>query len=295
MTPPETTSVAAIDVGRIFPVPLGPARNAWLDPEAVRTWFAPHGYQVTACTLDPRVGGTWRVDFLGPGGHVYTEHGSYLAIDETRIVLTLTQVDGGFTGPETTVTVRFTEVEDGTRVRMTQTGYTDSGHRDGNDEGWQECFDLLGRSLAGDDPPPSAEAEIRALFAEWLAASSRKDIDGAMAPIAADILSYEHSAPLAYRGVEAIRPECQAGFDKQGEDFRWEIPDLEVLVSGDLAVTWGLNRMSSAGGTPEGDRRVMWSRGTRVFARRDGRWQMIHQHVSFPAAADGTVALDATP
>jgi len=27
---------------------------------------------------------------------------------------------------------------------------------------------------------------------------------------------------------------------------------------------------------------MLWSRGTRIFQRRDGRWQMIHQHVSFP-------------
>jgi ketosteroid isomerase-like protein len=25
-----------------------------------------------------------------------------------------------------------------------------------------------------------------------------------------------------------------------------------------------------------------WSRGTRVFRRREGRWLMTHQHVSFP-------------
>ncbi|KAA6224470.1 hypothetical protein CP973_16690 [Streptomyces albofaciens JCM 4342] len=25
-----------------------------------------------------------------------------------------------------------------------------------------------------------------------------------------------------------------------------------------------------------------WSRGTRVFQRRDGEWQMIHQRVSYP-------------
>jgi ketosteroid isomerase-like protein len=38
----------------------------------------------------------------------------------------------------------------------------------------------------------------------------------------------------------------------------------------------------------------MWSRGTRVFRRRDGRWQMIHQHVSFPFdPASGKAVFDA--
>ena len=31
----------------------------------------------------------------------------------------------------------------------------------------------------------------------------------------------------------------------------------------------------------------MWSRGTRIFQHIDGRWQRIHQHVSFPIDANG--------
>ena len=52
---------------------------------------------------------------------------------------------------------------------------------------------------------------------------------------------------------------------------------LPKAAAGDLAVAWGLNRMTLDG-------TENWSRGTRVFARRDVRWQMIHQHVSFPLA-----------
>jgi ketosteroid isomerase-like protein len=33
---------------------------------------------------------------------------------------------------------------------------------------------------------------------------------------------------------------------------------------------------------PGGEPVETWSRGTRVFQKLDGRWQMIHQHVSFP-------------
>ena len=56
--------------------------------------------------------------------------------------------------------------------------------------------------------------------------------------------------------------------------------DLTVVVRDDIAVTYGLNRMTTrdAGGATQ----ESWSRGTRLFARRDGEWSMIHQHVSFP-------------
>ena len=38
---------------------------------------------------------------------------------------------------------------------------------------------------------------------------------------------------------------------------------------------------------PDGTVRELWSRGTRVLQRRDGRWQLTHQHVSFPVDAAG--------
>lgn len=124
------------------------------------------------------------------------------------------------------------------------------------------------------------EDEIRALHAAWFKASETKDLDASMAPIADDVVSYEHEMPLQYRGVAALRETCRAGFEKSAGELRWDIPDLEIIVRGDLAVTWGLNRMWNR--EPGKPAYLLWSRGTRIFQRRDGRWQLIHQHVSFP-------------
>lgn len=139
-----------------------------------------------------------------------------------------------------------------------------------------------------------AEQEIRDLHEEWFAASSRKDLDAAMAPIAPGIISYEHSTPLEYTNIAAIREECRQGFDSQGDDFSWTVPDLQVIAREDLAVAWGLNRMASKStGLSE---TVSWSRGTRVFRRTDRGWTMVHQHVSFPVdAATGAAAMELTP
>jgi ketosteroid isomerase-like protein len=131
---------------------------------------------------------------------------------------------------------------------------------------------------------PTAEREIRSLHDAWFEASSRKDLDASMAPIAATIVSYEHSAPLQFTSVEAIREECRRGFEFQSDEFMWTVPDLRVEVGHDLAVAWGLNRMASR--DPDGAEHVTWSRGTRVFRRIDGEWKMIHQHVSFPVDPD---------
>ena len=138
-----------------------------------------------------------------------------------------------------------------------------------------------------------SKAEIETLFADWFAASERKDLDAAMAPIAETVVSYEHSVPLEVRDIAAMREECRNGFDRAGPEFRWDIPDLEILVRGDIAVTWGLNRMADYESGKL--RSEMWSRGTRIFQRIDGAWKLIHQHVSFPVDQSGLARKDLTP
>ncbi|MFY1688541.1 YybH family protein [Plantactinospora sp. WMMB782] len=125
-----------------------------------------------------------------------------------------------------------------------------------------------------------AEHEIRREFAEWFRDSAAKDLDAVMTKIAPDVVSYEHAAPQVHRGADAVREVCRQGFELARGEFRWDIPDLEVVVRDDIAVTWGLNRMRVQ--EPGGEPVETWSRGTRVFQKVDGRWQMIHQHVSFP-------------
>ncbi|MEZ5230938.1 MAG: nuclear transport factor 2 family protein [Acidimicrobiales bacterium] len=140
----------------------------------------------------------------------------------------------------------------------------------------------------------STQEEIRRLHDDWFAASHRKDLDASMAPIDEVIVSYEHTVPLQYTSLDDIREECRRGFDLAGDDFMWTVPDLRVVADGDLAVAWGLNRMTDR--LPDGSESTTWSRGTRVFRRSDGRWTMIHQHVSFPFDPEtGHAATGLTP
>ncbi len=110
----------------------------------------------------------------------------------------------------------------------------------------------------GLEPPQ----EIRALHEEWFRASEQKDLEATMFPIAADVLSYEHETPLVFRGAASVRASCEFGFASTPPGLRWEVPDQRVIIRGDLAITWGLNHMH--GGNVD-----LWSRGTRLFQRRD--------------------------
>lgn len=283
-----------ITISRFFAAPPDQVFAQWLDAEALIDWFAPDTYHGLSAEADPRVGGRWRVDYQSDSGHRFSEHGEFLDIvPAKRLVLSLTQVLDG-TSRDTTVVVTFEPRDGGTLMLFRQTGLDDATWRDSLADGWIGCLDKLGARLAAEMSQARGEAEIRALFADWSAASARKDLNAAMAPVAEVIVAYEHSAPLEMREPAALREECRRGFALAGSEFRWDVPDLQVIVRGDIAITWGLNRMTDRADGAVTSR--IWSRGTRVFQRVGGRWQMIHQHVSFPADPDtGAARMDLAP
>lgn len=262
-------SAPVLHVERGFDAPRALVFANWTDPALLAAWFAPAGAEVIDCAFDARPGGAFRVEYRAASGARHVERGVVRAIAAPELlVLALTIEDErGVVHLESEITVRLEERDGGTWMSFTQTGFGSEALRDALGEGWRGCLDQLARQLA-------AESEIRALFAAWSQASVDKDLDGSMAPIADDVESYEHTAPLVHRGVDALRATCREGFERTPPGLRWEVPDLRVVVRGDVAITWGLNHMHGPGVD-------MWSRGTRVFQRIDGRWRMIHQHVSF--------------
>ncbi len=128
--------------------------------------------------------------------------------------------------------------------------------------------------------PSPAVDEVRELHEKWFDATARQDLDSLMAPVADDVVSYEHEAPLQYVGVDSVRDVCKRGLEASAGAVGWRVPDLKIEVRDDLAVAWGLNHMTAE--LPDGTMSESWSRGTRVFQRRGGHWMLIHQHVSFP-------------
>jgi uncharacterized protein (TIGR02246 family) len=139
------------------------------------------------------------------------------------------------------------------------------------------------------DADERAEREVRDVHHRWAADTEARNLDGLMANISADVVSYEHDAPLEYVGIDAVRGVCKQGLDTAAESVSFTVPDLAVLVREDLAVAWGLNRVRT-----DGDE--FWSRGTRVFRRVDGRWLMVHQHLSYPNDPEtGAARTDLSP
>ena len=157
MSTTEADRGIAVEIEQEFAAASDRVFAFWTEPEALARWFAPVGYTTVTAEADARPGGAWRLDFRSDDGrHAYTERGAFLELDPpSRIRLTLTQVDGGQSNPETVVTVEFDEVgtPDAPRTRMTfrQTGYAEVERRDQMAEGWRGCFAKLEQALGPND------------------------------------------------------------------------------------------------------------------------------------------------
>ncbi|MDF5755667.1 nuclear transport factor 2 family protein [Spongiactinospora sp. TRM90649] len=164
--------------------------------------------------------------------------------------------------------------------------------RDG--DRWVVAHEHHSFAHTGDQDDAESEHEIRAIHQDWFEGTSARDLDGIMAHIAGDVVSYEHETPLRYTGAADVREVCDAGLRAATGPVGWDVPDLRILVRGDLAVAWGLNRMTA--GRPGGEIGESWSRGTRVFRRSADGWSMVHQHVSYPYdPTTGLARTDLTP
>ena len=61
---------------------------------------------------------------------------------------------------------------------------------------------------------------------------------------------------------------------------RLETRDVEIFIGGDVAFTHFLSHVSGTQRT--GQRVDMWFRTTLGFARKNGRWWIVHEHGSVP-------------
>jgi ketosteroid isomerase-like protein len=121
----------------------------------------------------------------------------------------------------------------------------------------------------------SAAPEIKAVLDRWVADTAAGDLDALMEPIAENVVSYELDGN--YTGRRAVREVCAAGLASSPDAITFQVPDPTIESADDLAVAWSIDHIS-------GDGSESTCRATRVFRRTGGGWQLIHQHLSYPAS-----------
>ena len=120
--------------------------DAWTRPELLQQWSAPEGLRGGDGTMDLRVGGGWSFRMTEPDGTWHQAFGTYREIvPGERLVYTHAWHTADGTSPETILTVELFDVDGGTRLVLTQTGFESAASRDGHVGGWSSALDNLQR------------------------------------------------------------------------------------------------------------------------------------------------------
>jgi ketosteroid isomerase-like protein len=121
-----------------------------------------------------------------------------------------------------------------------------------------------------------------------------KDIDRLMSLYSPDIVYFDVVPPLQYIGSAALRGRFMHWFDSWQGSIGMEIRQLNILTSGDVAVSHWLSRAS--GTLKNGNEVGCWVRATSCCQRSNHRWLITHEHVSWPVdVMSGNAVMDLEP
>jgi len=140
MTAPDEV-VPVLVVRRRMAVPRERVFEAWLDSESLAQWMRPEGIAHASVTVDPRVGGGFRIVMEGPTHGVVEHLGEYLAIEPPSL-LSFTWISKHTEHRPTVVTIEFHERGGETELVLTHRGLPPrevEGHR----QGWTDILRAL--------------------------------------------------------------------------------------------------------------------------------------------------------
>ncbi|HUR63279.1 MAG TPA: SRPBCC family protein [Candidatus Thermoplasmatota archaeon] len=132
-------------LSRVIKAPPERVYQCFLDPDAYAKWLPPHGFTGKVHTMEPKVGGAFRMSFSTINRNwTHAFGGTYKElVPNKRIVHTDRFEDPAMGEGEMTVTIELTKVEGGTRVDIVQAGIPNGPAADGAPVGWSQSLDNL--------------------------------------------------------------------------------------------------------------------------------------------------------
>src|SRR5262249_20077503 len=124
--------------------------DAFLDADALQWIWSTDAYQIVEMSVDARVGGGWRLamrdEATGAVGHCTAR---YIEIDRPSRIVWLTKwLDGPLAdAPEARVTLEFSTLKDGTRLKLTHEFFPNRQTRDQHGMGWGAGLEKLAHLL----------------------------------------------------------------------------------------------------------------------------------------------------
>jgi uncharacterized protein (TIGR02246 family) len=134
--------------------------------------------------------------------------------------------------------------------------------------------------MIADKDQTKDEAAIRQLIERFAQAFRDKDVHGVMAPFDENIVSFDILPPLQTVGAETFVTHWQQFFESHEGPIQVEFPDVRIATSGDVAFSYCVHRIK--GTLKNGQQTDWWLRWTACYRKTNGRWLIVHEHVSVP-------------
>ncbi len=148
VTLPSDTDILIV---RRFDAPAARIYEAWTTPELVCRWWVDETMTMNECTIELRVGGSWRYAVAGPDDTEFAWHGTYLEIDPVRRLVS-TETFEGYPEAQSTNTLTLSE-ESGVTTLTVLVHHKSQENRDGHigsgmEPGLQLALDRVERIVA---------------------------------------------------------------------------------------------------------------------------------------------------
>jgi len=147
----ETRGDREIVMTRVFDAPRELVFKALTTPELLKRWFGPHGWTLTECEVDLRVGGAWRFLSKGPDGRTMGMRGVYREIVPPERIQYTESFDEWVEQGSALITTTLAERDDRTTLTCVSLAPSrevrDAVIRTGMEHGAAETYDRLADTL----------------------------------------------------------------------------------------------------------------------------------------------------
>ena len=144
--------------------------------------------------------------------------------------------------------------------------------------------------------PTDDDAAVRQVYDRWAKAFRAHNLDSIMAVYApgSELVAYDIVPPLQFVGRDAYRKDYETFLAQYTGPIETEFRDLQVVTSNRVAFIHCLERIE--GTLTTGQHSQVWVRATSGLRKINGRWLIVHDHISVPADMEtGYAALNLKP